>query len=266
MNNKEKETFNADEERENIVNWIREWFSKNGPDAKAVIGISGGKDSTIAAALLAEALGPDRVVGLIMPDGDMPDLEDAKRAARICGIDPVILDIHPAVSAFLDTIGGSLTEQACAADLTKKEVYTNVPPRVRMTTLYMVAQSLPCGGRVANTCNLSEDYVGYSTKGGDSVGDFSLFGELTASEVIAIGDALGLPYDLVHKAPADGLTGHTDEDNFGFSYQELDRYIRTGECLDSDIRKKIDHRHTSTMHKRRPMPTYELEDPFDAAL
>jgi NAD+ synthase len=246
--------FQTEKVKNECVKWIRDFFEENGKGCNAVVGISGGKDSSVVAALCVEALGKDRVIGVLMPNGEQSDIDKAELLTDTLGIKRYIVNIKDSVDGLIKSLPFELSEQG----------RINLPPRIRMATLYAVAQSH--NGRVANTCNLSEDWVGYSTRYGDSVGDFSRFGALTAGEVIAIGDALGLPYDLVHKAPADGLTGHTDEDNFGFSYQELDRYIRTGECPDPDIRKKIDHRHTSTMHKRRPMPTYEQEDPFDVAL
>ena len=248
--------FDAAKELEGIVAWTRAWFETDGPEAMAVIGLSGGKDSTIAAAILAKAIRPDRILGLIMPDGDMPDISDAIRAAKVCGIQPIIIDIQWATFAMLGRIGNTLLNCIPECDINRKEMVTNVPPRIRMTTLYMAAQALPCGGRVINTSNLSENYVGYSTKWGDAAGDVSLFGRLTATEVIAIGDAMDLPYDLVHKAPADGLTGKTDEDNYGFTYAVLDRYIRTGVCENAEDKEKIDKAHTATMHKRNPMPCY----------
>ena len=133
----------------------------------------------------------------------------------------------------------------------------NIGPRLRMTTLYAIAQSLPNGGRVCNTCNASEDYVGYSTKYGDSAGDFSPCSEYLVTEMLQIGDALGLPYELIHKTPFDGLCGKTDEDNLGFTYAELDHYVQTGEIDDPAKKANIDRRHILNLHKLQLMPKCE---------
>lgn len=133
----------------------------------------------------------------------------------------------------------------------------NLPARIRMTTLYAIAQSLPNGGRVANTCNLSEDYVGYSTKYGDAAGDFSPLSGLLVSEVKQIGYELPIPRDLVDKTPSDGLCGKTDEDNLGFTYAQLDAHIETGTCGVSEIDSKIETMHEHNLHKLRLMPHFE---------
>mgnify|MGYP000372482338 FL=1 len=132
-----------------------------------------------------------------------------------------------------------------------------MPARIRMTTLYAVGQMLPQGGRVANTCNLSEDWVGYSTKYGDAAGDFSPLSHLLVHEVRQIGHALGLPGSLVDKTPSDGLSGSTDEERLGFTYAVLDRYVLTGECPDEAVRARIDRLHALNLHKLRLMPSFE---------
>ena len=240
--------FDAKKEINNIVAWIREWFEENGPKASAVIGISGGKDSSICAALLVKALGVDRVVGVLMPDGTQSDISDAHQLVEHLGIKHYVINIGATTTALKDT----LAEQFELSSDTK----INIPPRIRMTTLYAVAQSLPNGGRVTNTCNKSEDYIGYSTKYGDAAGDFAILADLTVTEVLQIGDALGIPKNLVHKAPSDGLCGLTDEDKIGFTYAVLDKYILEGVCEDEETRKKIDRMHVLNLHKLKTIPGY----------
>ena len=241
--------FDAKKEIKNIVAWIKEWFEENGPKASAVIGISGGKDSSICAALLVKALGKDRVVGVLMPDGTQSDISDSYQLVEHLGLKHYVINIGAATTALKDT----LSEQF---ELTN-DTRINIPPRIRMTTLYAVAQSLPNGGRVANTCNRSEDYIGYSTKYGDAAGDFAILADLTVSEVLQIGDALGIPKNLVRKAPSDGLSGMTDEDKIGFTYAVLDRYILEGICEDEETRKKIDRMHVLNLHKLKTIPGYK---------
>lgn len=241
--------MDANKEIEGIVKWIRDWFDKNGPKADAVIGLSGGKDSTIVAALLVKALGKERVVGVLMPNGEQKDIADSKRVAELLGIRNYIVNINPAVE-------GELTALRDAGVEPGKDAIINTPPRIRMTTLYAIAQSLPNGGRVTNTCNASEDYVGYSTKYGDAAGDFSPCADYTVTEMLQIGDALGLPSELIHKTPSDGLSGMSDEDKLGFTYAALDKYILTGVCEDEELKKRIDHLHDINLHKLQTIPTY----------
>lgn len=240
--------FDAEFEIEQIKNWIRNWFAENGPKASAVIGISGGKDSTIVAKLLVDALGKDRVIGVMMPNGIQKDISDSQRVVDLLGIKSYIINIEDAYNGLLRQL-----------DNPSEDTKINMPPRLRMTTLYAIAQSLPNGGRVANTCNYSEDYVGYSTKFGDSAGDFSPCCEYTVTEMLQIGDALGLPTELVHKIPSDGLCGKTDEDNLGFTYAELDHYIETDEIDDPVKKENIDRRHRLNLHKLQPMPKYKRD-------
>ena len=243
--------FDARKVRGEIVKWIREWFAENGPKATAVIGISGGKDSTIVAALLVAALGKDRVFGVMMPQGVQPDIDDSKKVVEALGIRHATVSVGAAVDALLDAVKVGGVEPS-------RDAAINTPPRMRMATLYAVAASLPEGGRVANTCNLSEDWIGYSTKYGDAAGDFSPISDLTVQEVRAVGDTFTeLPRELVHKAPSDGLCGMTDEDRFGFTYATLDRYIREGICEDEEIKKKIDRMHAMNLHKLRVIPKFE---------
>lgn len=239
--------FNAEKIKNECVQWIRDFFAENGPDCNAIIGISGGKDSSIVAALCAEALGKDRVIGVLMPCGEQHDIDMAKLLVSHLDIKHYIINIKDAVDGIINSLPFEPTAQTL----------TNIPPRVRMTTLYAVGQSH--NGRVANTCNLSEDWVGYSTRYGDSVGDFSPCSHLTVDEIKQIGRLLGLPSCLVDKVPIDGLCGKTDEDNLGFTYAELDRYIRTGEIDDLDHKALIDKKHKQNLFKLQLMPSFEPE-------
>ena len=239
--------FNAEKVKNECVQWIRDFFENNGKGCNAVVGISGGKDSSIVAALCVEALGRDRVIGVLMPNGEQADIDMAKLLVDTLGIKHFIVNIKDAVDGIINSIPFELSEQS----------RVNLPPRIRMSTLYAVSQSH--NGRVANTCNLSEDWVGYSTRYGDSVGDFSPCSFITVQEMKQIGRLLGLPDVLVDKVPIDGLCGKTDEDNLGFTYAELDRYIRTGEIDDMDKKARIDRMHVMNQFKLQLMPAFKPE-------
>lgn len=241
--------FDANKEIANVVTWIQEWFEANGPKASAVVGISGGKDSTIVATLLVKALGKDRVVGVMMPNGEQKDISDSQKVVELLGIRHYTVNIREAFDGEMNAIKAAGVEPG-------KDAVINTPPRLRMTTLYAIAQSLPEGGRVANTCNASEDYVGYSTKYGDAAGDFSPCSDYVVNEMRQIGDALGLPGELIHKTPSDGLSGMSDEDKLGFTYEVLDKYIRTGVIEDQATKEKIDRLHKLNLHKLKTIPTY----------
>ena len=244
------ENFNAEAEIEHIVAWIRDWFENNGPKANAVIGISGGKDSSIVAALLVKALGKERVVGVLMPNGEQKDIADSKKVVEVLGIKHFIVNINPAVEGEYEALKAAGVEIG-------KDAIINTPPRIRMTTLYAIAQSLPEGGRVTKTCNRSEDWVGYSTKYGDAAGDFSPCSDYLVCEMLQIGDALGLPKELIHKTPSDGLSGMSDEDKLGFTYATLDHYVLTGEIEDQATKEKIDRLHRLNLHKLQTIPMYK---------
>jgi len=242
-------TFNAETTKNELVSWLRDWFEENGPGCRAVIGISGGKDSSVCAALCAEALGKDRVLGVLMPNGVQSDIEDSRKLVSHLGIKSITVDISYAYDAILSGLFEAFDEELIPSEQTQ----INLPPRLRMTTLYAVSQSV--NGRVINTCNLSEEYVGYSTRWGDSVGDVSPLANLIVAEVKAIGHALGLPEELVEKTPSDGLCGKSDEDRLGFPYEALDGYIRTGECAEP-YKKLIDAKHMKNLFKLRPIPSF----------
>lgn len=240
--------FDAQETVKKCVAWIRDFFENNGKDCVAVVGISGGKDSSTVAALCAEALGKERVVGVLMPNGEQADIDMAYLLVRHLQIKHYVVNIKPAVDAVLNSIG-ALPEISA-------QTKTNLPARIRMATLYAVSQSL--NGRVANTCNLSEDYVGYATRYGDAAGDFSPLCDMTVAEVKEVGRALGLPDALIEKTPIDGLCGKTDEENLGFTYAVLDRYIRTGEIDCPETKAKIDELRRRNLFKLEPMPGFRL--------
>ena len=236
--------FNAEKVKNDCVAWIRRFFEENGPGCNAVLGISGGKDSSVAAALCVEALGKDRVIGVLMPNGDQFDIDMSYLLCDHLGIARYVVNIKDAVQGLTNAIPMELTAQS----------RTNLPPRIRMATVYAISQC--CNGRVVNTCNLSEDWVGYSTRYGDAAGDFSPMSHLTVQEVKDIGRVLGLPDVLVDKVPIDGLCGKTDEDNLGFTYAELDRYIRTGEIEDQAKKERIDRLHRMNQFKLQLMPSF----------
>ena len=242
--------FDAGKVKNDIVNWIREFFEANGKGCNAVIGISGGKDSSVAAALCVEALGKERVIGVLMPRGVQHDIECSKQLVEFLGIDNYTINVGDACDAVEKCVAKALGDFSETSKV-------NLPPRVRMATLYAVSQSK--NGRVVNTCNLSEDWVGYSTRYGDAAGDFSPLSKLTVEEVKAIGHELGLPENLVEKTPIDGLCDKTDEDNLGFTYAVLDKYIRTGICEDEEIKKLIDRKHELNKFKLELMPCFPYE-------
>lgn len=241
--------FNAEKVKNECVLWIRDFFEKNGKDCNAVIGISGGKDSSVASALCVEALGKDRVIGVLMPQGTQHDIDMAYMLVNHLGIKHYEINVKDAVDGILNNLPKNI-------DITPQTVQ-NIPPRIRMSTLYAVSQSV--NGRVCNTCNLSEDWVGYSTRYGDSVGDFSPMSFLTVTEVKEIGRLLGLPKELVEKTPIDGLCGKTDEENLGFTYAELDKYIREGVIEDQAKKEIIDRKHKMNLFKLEFMPCFKPE-------
>ena len=241
-----------------LIGFLKNWFNQFSEDSKAVIGISGGKDSTVAAALLVRAIGKDRVVGVLMPNGIQSDISDSMRVCEMLGIESITVNILDPYKAFQKTLKVSGVNRTEQQDI-------NLAPRIRMTTLYAVAQSLSVPAFVVNTCNRSEDYVGYSTKYGDAAGDIAVLQDFLVSDIRAIGDYLELPADLVYKVPSDGLCGKTDEDNLGFTYDDLDAYIIWKESegksetrcpISEDLVDLIERKHRANLHKLRLMPSY----------
>ena len=238
--------FNAEKVKNECVEWIKNFFHENGEGCNAVVGISGGKDSSVAAALCAEALGKDRVIGVLMPCGEQHDIDMAHLLVNHLGIKHYVVNIKDAVDGILNNLPKDMP--------ISEQTRINISPRIRMTTLYAVSQSN--NGRVCNTCNLSEDWVGYSTRYGDAAGDFSPMSNLTVTEVKEIGRILDLPNELVDKTPIDGLCGKTDEENLGFTYAELDVYIRTGKIENAEHKESIDRKHKNNLFKLQLMPSF----------
>ena len=245
--------FDAKKVKEDLVKWVRDWFNENGNGCNAVIGISGGKDSTVVAALMVEALGKDRVIGVLMPNGIQADISDSKKVVEFLDIKNTTVNIKDTVDAETKKLKESLKE--LGHDELSEQTIINLPPRIRMATLYAISQSV--NGRVINTCNLSEDWVGYSTRYGDSAGDVSPLANLTVDEVKKLGIELGLPKELVYKTPSDGLCGKSDEDNLGFTYATLDKYLREGICEDENIKNIIDRKHKINKFKLELMPSFK---------
>lgn len=238
--------FDAKKIKNEIVEWLREWEENNGKGCNFIVGVSGGKDSSVVAALLVEAFGKDRVIGVKMPCGEQKDIDYSNMLINHLGIRGYTMNIGDAV--------GEIRSQFPVGVKISDQTTTNLPARIRMATLYAISQSV--NGRVANTCNLSENWVGYCSKFGDAAGDFSPLENLTVTEVKAIGRELGLPSELVDKTPTDGLCGKTDEDNLGFTYAELDAYIRDGIEPSEEVKAKIDSMHEKNLFKLQPMPSF----------
>jgi len=230
--------------------FIRHFFRKG---QNAVIGVSGGKDSSVCLTLLTRALGKDRVVPVIIPNGEMKDISDALEICRWNGFEKdevMIVNIENAYKSIIDQFGGFAVNDVFS---------TNTPARLRMTVLYGVAALV--NGFVCNTCNRSEDYVGYSTKYGDSCGDFSLLNNLTVTQVVKLADYLNIPSELGHKTPDDGMSGVSDETKLGFTYAELDKFLTEGVKGPNYERIKALHENPNTKLKLLPM-----YNPFGAVL
>lgn len=243
--------FDAKKIKDDIVQWISDWFEINGKDCRAVVGISGGIDSSVVAALCCEALGKDRVYGVLLPRHRQNDIDDALELCKHLGIKYCLINIGKEVDSLLYRI--YLLGELDISEQTK----INFPARIRMSMLYAISQSI--NGRVANTSNFSESYVGFDTRYGDSVGDFSPLFNLTKTEIRLIAKELELPNELINKTPQDGLCGMSDEQKFGFTYEVLDKYIRTGEIDDLETKKKIDAMHNKNLFKLQPMPAFNFE-------
>ena len=240
MSMSEKEyAFDVKKITTELIAWIQNWMSENGNErTKVIVGVSGGKDSSVVSALLVKALGKERVIGVMMPNGEQKDISDSQTLVSHLGITHYtvnIADAYEGLQSAFAVAGIVESDENEFFDENKKTndsfsatFRTNTPARLRMVTLYGIAAQIG-NCRVVNTCNLSEDLVGYSTFYGDAAGDFAPINKLTTEEVVAIGDYLGLPSSLTHKAPSDGMCGKTDEDNLGFTYHELNEIARKNE-------------------------------------
>ncbi len=242
--------FDALKVKNDVVEWIRRWFEENGPGCKAIVAVSGGKDSSVVAALCCEALGKENVIGVLLPKGEQFDIDVSYALVNHLGIKHYTINIKDCFDGLVNQLNSQL-------DKVETQTITNLPPRLRMAATYAVSQFL--NGRVANTCNLSEDWVGYATRYGDGAGDFSPLSHLTVQEVKAIGRVLGLPSMFVDKTPIDGLQPKTDEENLGFTYEVLDRYIRTGEIDDPAAKERIDRLHKANAFKLKFMDSFPYE-------
>ena len=217
-------------ESEKVIEWIKQYFKDNGKDCNAIIGISGGCDSSVTAALLVKALGKDRVIGILMQNGDQYDIDYSYQLVKFLDIKHYVININKSYLELTNEIDTKLKIDSKSYDIYR----TNTPSRLRMATLYGISGLL--NGRVANTCNLSEDYVGYSTKFGDSAGDFSPISNFTKTEVRELGEELGLPKNLIYKVPEDGMSFKSDEEEVRLTYEILDKYITTGKIDDLKIK------------------------------
>lgn len=214
--------FDVEKTYKDCVEWIKTWFKQNTCEkTMAVIGISGGKDSAVTAKLLVDALGKDRVFGVLLPNGEQKDISDSQKVVDFLQIKNITVNIQNAYKGLTNELETHLPQ----ASYSYQNYSTNTPARIRMTTLYGIAALLG-NAMVANTCNLSEDIMGYSTFYGDSAGSFAPVSKLTTEEVVAMGDYAGLPHEITHKAPSDGMCGKTDEDNLGWTYHEVNELIR----------------------------------------
>ena len=238
--------FNAKEQLPGLLDWMRQRMKIAGGKT-AVVGISGGKDSSVIAALCVEAYGRENVLGVLMPNGVQPDIDYSQGLVQQLQIPHYTVNIAASVDGVLQEM------EKLGLDISR-QTRVNLPCRIRMSTLYAIAQSVE-GGLVINTSNLSEDWVGYCTVYGDNAGAFSPIGMYTTEEVIAMGRELGLPEKFLVKPPSDGLTGLTDEDNLGFTYKAVNDYLRLGVCED-ETRAKIDRLHRISRFKFETIPVY----------
>ena len=253
-------SFDAKKTKDDVVAWIRDFFEENGKGCNAVLGISGGKDSSVCAALCVEALGKDRVIGVLMPNGEQADIDMSRLLVEHLGIAHIVVNIKDAYDGAIGAIKAG-EQHGMDIELTSQTM-VNLAPRIRMATVYAVSQSM--NGRVVNTCNQSEDWVGYSTRYGDAAGDFGPLAHLTVQEVKAIGRECGLPEALIEKAPSDGLCGKTDEDNLGFTYAMLDKYLREGVIDDPEKKTLIDNKRRWNKFKLSMYPMFDPQIPIYA--
>ena len=252
-------SFDAEKARDGLVAAIRALAAEQ-RFTKVVLGVSGGKDSTVTAAICARALGAENVFGVMLPDGEQKDIADSRRVCKALGINARTVNIgniHTALREATDQLGPAAGEGEFTVP-PHRESDINVGPRLRMTVLRYISQAL--GARLAGTGNLSEATVGYCTKDGDTSCDFAMLGALTSVEVVQVGLTMPeIPRDLVEKTPTDGLSGSSDEERLGIRYIDIHRWIREGTCGDPETDEKIRRKERAGMHKRR-MPV--ILNPF----
>ena len=239
--------FDAKQTAEKLVKWLKDYFDNNGQPINAVVGCSGGKDSTVVLAALTKAIGPDRIYAILMPNGEQADIDDSYKICEYLGLKPHVCNIQDAYNGVVGSVAGEFEPT--------NQMKINLAPVLRMTTLKAISQCV--NGRFTCNGNASEAYIGWFTIDGDDRGSVKPLFNMTVTEVIQVGEALGLPDWMIHKTPTDGLCGQTDEDKFGFTYEVLDKYIRTGEIDDLEIKAKIDDMHKRNAFKLKPMPSFE---------
>ncbi len=246
--------FNAKKEKDKIVKFIRDYFKENNVGG-VVIGISGGKDSGVVAGLFSEAIGSENIIGVTLPcHSKNTDKTDALRVSNYYGFEMIDIDLTDTYETFKKQINklGRYTD----SELKNSDI--NVKPRLRMTSLYYVAALYSALRNktyiVAGTGNKCEEFVGYFTKGGDSVSDIKVIADLTVEEVIKIGEVLNVPKEVLYKTPNDGLSGQSDEEKLGVKYSDIAKYIN-GEELDDEVKLKIKRLHENNLHKFS-IPTY----------
>ena len=239
--------FDAKQTAEKLVKWLRDYFDNNGQPINAVVGCSGGKDSTVVLAALTKAIGPDRIYAILMPNGEQADIDDSYKICEYLGLKPHVCNIQDAYNGVVGSVSGEFEPTG--------QMKINLAPVLRMTTLKAISQCV--NGRFTCNGNASEAYIGWFTIDGDDRGSVKPLINMTVTEVIQVGEALGLPDWMIHKTPTDGLCGQTDEDKFGFTYEVLDKYIRTGEIDDLEVKAKIDDMHKRNAFKLKPMPSFE---------
>ena len=239
--------FDAKQTAEKLVKWLKDYFDNNGQPINAVVGCSGGNDSTVVLAALTKAIGPDRIYAILMPNGEQADIDDSYKICEYLGLKPHVCNIQDAYNGVVGSVSGEFEPTG--------QMKINLAPVLRMTTLKAISQCV--NGRFTCNGNASEAYIGWFTIDGDDRGSVKPLINMTVTEVIQVGEALGLPDWMIHKTPTDGLCGQTDEDKFGFTYEVLDKYIRTGEIDDLEIKAKIDDMHKKNAFKLKPMPSFE---------
>ena len=206
----------------------------------AILGVSGGKDSGVVAALLVKALGHENVIGVTMPCHTVKSAkDDAKLVSDAYGFSLINFDI----GNVFDQFKNELKHLGNFTDLEVLNSDINLKPRLRMATLYYIAALYSALYHktylVVGTSNLCELYVGYFTKGGDSVHDIAPIASFTVEEVIEIGEYLGVPEKVLYKTPNDDLSNLSDEDKLGVTYQDIASYIEDSKSIDISVAQKI---------------------------